>query len=160
MGQIQGKMSEELAVVAGLCTTNNPFGPLVGTEQYTDYVDMQKFDQVMFIATIGNASDHLFSLRVYESILGGGTDNATALVLWGGATGCLTTIAHSATVNDNTEYVCSVRRDALSEGYRYVRAGIVSETSQTGYVGLIGVAMCPMYCPASDNDLSTVAIAQ
>jgi hypothetical protein len=149
MAMMPGRMSEHLAVVASL-QADDPV-VVVDTELFTDYVDMQDFEQVMFICSLGDVNAKTFTLVVYESILGAGTD--VSLVAWA-------SIAAHATTNDNTQYVCCVRREELSAGYRYVRAGIVSQAAQDGEVSLIGIAANPIHEPASGLDLTTVTIKQ
>ena len=149
MAMMPGRMSEHIAVVAGLLT-DNPF-VIVDTEKFTDYVDMQKYEQVMFICMVGDVNNKTFTLVVYESILGTGTD--ASLVAW-------QSLAAETTANDNTEYVCCVRREELSAGYRYLRAGIVSQAGQDGEVSLIGLALNPIHEPASGSDMTSVTIKQ
>ncbi len=160
MSMISEKLSEYLAVVAVA-----PPIVLVDTELYCPdagagagliYIDMSKWEQVIFIFQSGNVNNKTFDFRVYEARDAAGTGvqllSGYAMTQW----------ALHATANDNDQAVICVRREALTKAtatvaaFTHIKAGMLSQAAQDGPVGIIALGANASHEPSSGGDLATV----
>lgn len=150
---MNGKLCEELAVVGAIDPQ-----VLAETALYTDYIDMQKFEQALGVLMLGNVIDKDFDFDVYaytDTSAGNPKEVKAATQL----------AAHAAN-NDNDQIVINVTRQEVSDkndattlaagGLRYVRFRAVSEAGQTGVAAVLALAGRASYDPASANDLASV----
>jgi hypothetical protein len=111
----------------------------------TDYIDMQAWEQVMFVFSVG-ATDITVDFLVRES-----TDTSDG----GGQT--LKSATQITATGDNTQVVINVKASDLSEGYRYVRGRVTVGDGATGaQVHVVAIGLLPASGLASDNDIASV----
>ena len=150
MGEQNVKMSERLAVIGVL----DPV-VVVDTELFTDYIDMQDFEQVLGICMTGNVNNKTFDFTAYGYSSTAGADVTTLKA-------CTQLAAH-ATTSDNLQLVIGIcRQDLVAKGatpttLRYVRFGILSQAAQDGPVAILAIAGDARYGLAREQDLASVA---
>jgi hypothetical protein len=145
------RLSERLGIVG----TIDP-QVVVGTEVFTDYIDMAAMEQVLGILLTGDLSAHgptVFRAMGYSDTSG---SDATEIK------DC-TDITNSATVSDNEQYLIGVRREDLtakssagSVALRYVRFGLINAGSQTGSMSVVVIGSDFRYGSGSDHNLASV----
>ena len=139
---MQSQPSERIAVVATIdpVDVNN-------AASGSDAVDMSKFREAMFIGLTGvMAASSTLDIKLQESILGTST--------WVDLSG--KSITQLVNTDDNKQVVLNVKAEELSNGYRYVRA-YQTPSAHSIIAAVVGVGLKPVYGPANDDDLSTVA---
>ena len=137
-------LSEKLAVVA----TIDPDAYGTGT-QGSDYVDMTKFNRVLFVVqagTLGSSATLDFKIQEATSSAGAGVVD-----LAGKAVTQLT----DASTDSDKQAIVEVCANELSAGFTHVR-GVMTIATATSDAGAIALAGVPRYHPASDNDLASV----
>lgn len=136
-------LSDELAVVGSAAMLN-----VDNTTAATEYIDMSKFDKVIFVGVVKDASaDTTVDAKVQSDAAGAGAGVADISGL------AITQFTAAAT---EKEFVIEVRADQLNAGDRYVRLLV---TAGNGTVGISGGVLALGQCnagPAADHDLSTV----
>jgi hypothetical protein len=114
----------------------------------SDYVDMSKFHEAMFIFSVG-ATDITVDALVRES-----TNTSDG----GGQTLSGKSITQLTASDDNKVAIINVKAEELSTGYRYLRGRMTVGDGTTGaYVSCIALGIKPRYGPSSDDDLAAVA---
>lgn len=156
---ISEKLSEFLAVVAVappiVLADTEKYCPDAGAGAGLIYIDMSKWEQVIFIFQTGNVNNKTFDFRVYEARDAAGTG---VQLLTGYAA---TQLAAHATDNDNKQSVISVRREALTKAtatvaaYTHIRAGMLSQAAQDGPVGILALGANAAYQDAAGYDVAT-----
>ena len=150
MGEQNVKMSERLAVIGVL----DPV-VVVDTELFTDYIDMQDFEQVLGILMLGNVNAKTFDFTAY-----GYSDTSASDVT---TLKACTQLAAHATTSDAKQLVIGIcRQDLVAKGtlpdtLRYVRFGVLSEAAQDGPVAILAIAGDARYGLAREQDLASVA---
>ena len=134
-------MGDNLAVVAAIDPA------LVDDAAVTsDWVDMGKHDQVMFILNVG-ATDITVNAKLQSADDTSGTNNTD---ISGKA------IAQIAADEDNSQWVITVRQDELNAGDVAVALVVtVGDGTAGAYVSAVGVALSNAG-PASDYDVASV----
>ena len=134
-------MGDNLAVVAAIDPA------LVDDAAVTsDWVDMGKHDQVMFILNVG-ATDITVNAKLQSADDTSGTNNTD---ISGKA------IAQIAADEDNSQWVITVRQDELNAGDVAVALVVtVGDGTAGAYISAVGVALSNAG-PASDYDLASV----
>lgn len=113
----------------------------------TDYVDMSKFHEALFIFQLG-AVDITVDCLVREST---NTSDGGGQTLSGKSATQLTGN------DDNKVVVISVKSEELSNGYRYLRGRMTVGNGTNNFVSAVALGMRPRIAPASDDDLAAVA---
>jgi hypothetical protein len=134
--------SEQAAVVGKINPANNN-----NSTVNTDYVDMSKWHEAMFIFVLG-AVDATSDFLVRES-----TDTADG----GGQTLSGKSATQLTATDDNKIVVINVKAEELSSGYRYLRGRMTHGAGTTNLSAAIALGLNPRFGPASDEDLSAVA---
>jgi len=136
-------LSDELAVVGSAALLN-----VDNTTASTEYIDMGKFDKVVFAGVVKDASaDTTVNAKVQSADDGSGTNVADISGL---------AITQFTAATTEKEFVIEVRQDQLNTNDTHVRLLV---TAGNGTVGISGGVIAFDLCsnaPASDNDLSTV----
>jgi hypothetical protein len=136
--------SDEVAVVATI-------DPQLGDNAaYTsDWVDMGKFAQAMFILSVG-ATDITIDAKIQSADDSSGTNAAdlpTAIAL-----------TQIAATDDNKQYILTVREDQLNAGDTHAALVVTVGNGSVGaQISAVGLGFGSNYLPAADWDLSTVA---
>jgi hypothetical protein len=136
--------SERAAVAA----TIDPQTAGASQTKNSDWVDMSKFREAMAIALVGNID------RTVDALIQEAKDSS--------GTGAQTLSGKSATqlsgTDDNKQVVFNIKSDELSTDYRFIRLQMTTGAGGTtdDICGVI-LGMKPIYGPASDDDLSSVA---
>jgi hypothetical protein len=133
----------ERAVVVGKVDPANANNSTVNT----DYVDMAKFHEALFIFQIG-AIDSTIDCNVRESTntsdgSGQTVPNKSATQIAGG--------------NNNKIVMISVKSEDMGAGFRYLRGRLIVGNGTTNIVAAIALGMRPRFAPASDDKLAAVA---
>lgn len=134
--------SDAVAVVA----TIDP--QAVDNATYTsDWVDMGKFSQVMFIGLQG-AADIAVNAKVQSASDSSGSGAADitglAIVAQGGS-------------DDNEQWIICVREDQLPAGHTHVALVVAVADGTTNLFAAVALGFGSNYLPASEYDLSSVA---
>ena len=139
----QNYLSDELAIVGSAAMLN-----VDNTTAASEYIDMGKFDKVIFVVVVKDASaDTTVNAKVQSADDGSGTNVADITGL------AITQFTAAAT---DKEFVIEVRADQLNVNDTHVRLLITAGNGTVGISGgLIALGLCNQ-APASDNDLSTV----
>lgn len=136
-------LSDELAIVATI-------DPQVvdNTTKTSDWVDMGKFDKVMFVGNVIDAgADTTIDVKIQSASNSGGTGNSD---ISGLANAQFTAAA------TGKEFVIEVRADQLDAGDTHAAlVVVVGNGGGAAILSAIGIGLC-VQAPASDNDLSTV----
>lgn len=144
-------MSKKAYEIAGVIGTIDPQS-VTTTEVFTDVIDMDDWDQVLFVFSIGVAGDtDAIVARVVTCTSAGASAAAFKTAS--------TRTAH-ATDNDNKQIVISVSAEDLAGGTastadRYVKGGLVAASAGT-LASCVVLGMVPKHGPANDSDLATV----
>lgn len=119
--------------------------PVVG-----DYIDMSKYEQVLFIFMLGNMASETIDCRVQEATDSSGT-GAQAMK-------SATQLSAHASNNDNKQIVIQVRNEDLDsdDSYRYVAPRMVTGDTSGGPAACVAIGFGARSEPAVDNDLSSV----
>ncbi|MFO0845881.1 MAG: hypothetical protein U0797_26450 [Gemmataceae bacterium] len=113
----------------------------------TDYVDMSKFAEALFVFQLG-AVDNTVDCLVRESTT---TSDGGGQTLSGKSATQLTSS------DDNKQVVINVKAEELSIGYRYLRGRMAVGNGTTNMVSCVALGLVPRFGPASDDDLADVA---
>ena len=137
------KLSEKLAVVA----TIDPDAYVSGVIT-TDWVDMDNFYDVLFIALLGTGvTTGSFNLLIQEARLANGSGSQS---ISGKAITTLTT------GDNDSQALVHVRAADLSQGYSFVRGQSLLSGAGADFA-VIAIAGRPRHHPASNFDLASVA---
>lgn len=140
----RSKLSEKLAVVSVIDPDAYATGAQTG-----DWVDMSKFNRVMFIFLAGTlGSLATVDGKVQEATDSSGTGNQDI-------TGKSITQLTEASTDDDKQAIIEVDAGDLSAGYDFV-APVMTVGAATSDAVCIGLAGVPRYHPASDDDLASV----
>ena len=130
---------------AGVVSTIDPANYNNST-QNTDYVDISKFSEVLFVVALGAVDSTTdFKLREAQDTGGTGEQDLTGKAM-----------TQLGAADDNKQVVVSVKAEELSNNYRYVRGRLTVGNGTTNIVAVVGLGV-PRYAPATDDDLSSVA---
>lgn len=140
---LNGSAGEHLAIVSTIDPATVTSTPATG-----DWVDMSKYDQVLFLFALGNMAAETIDAAVEEATSSGGA-GAQALK-------AATQLAAHASNNDNKQIAIEVNAADLSDGFRYVRPTLVTGNTTGGPASCIGVAFGARQEPASDGALATL----
>lgn len=137
-------LSQELAVVA----TVDPGALLDNTTATSDWVDISKFNKVMFVVAVG-ATDTTVDAIIQEADDSSGTNPATvsgkSITQLTGANG------------DNKQVILEANASEISSGKTHIACKVtVGDGTSGAYVTVIGLGGCARYNPASNNDLASV----
>jgi hypothetical protein len=137
--------SERVAVVGKVSPANHN-----NSTVNTDYVDMSKFHEAMFVLLLGAAGsiDSTIDFLVRES-----TDTSDT----GGQTVSGKTITQFSGTDDTKVAVVNVKAAELSSGYRYLRGRATVGNGTTNIIAVVALGMKPRFGPGSDDDLAAVA---
>ncbi len=133
----------ERAVVVGKIDPANANNSTVNT----DYVDMSKFHEALFIFQLGSV-DNTVDCLVRES-----TNTSDG----GGQTLSGKTATQLVASDDNKIVMISVKSEEMSNGYRYLRGRMTVGNGTTNIIGAIALGLRPRFAPASDDKLAAVA---
>jgi hypothetical protein len=133
----------ERAVVVGKIDPANANNSTVNT----DYVDMAKFHEALFIFQLGSV-DSTVDCLVRES-----TNSSDG----GGQTLSGKQATQLTASDDNKVVMISVKSEELDNGYRYLRGRMTVGNGTTNIVSAIALGMRPRFAPASDDKLTAVA---
>ncbi len=133
----------ERAVVVGKIDPANANNSTVNT----DYVDMSKFHEALFVFQLGSV-DSTVDCLVRES---------TSTSDGGGQTLSGKSATQLTASDDNKVVMISVKSEELSNGYRYLRGRMTVGNGTTNIVSAIALGMRPRFAPASDDKLAAVA---
>jgi hypothetical protein len=115
----------------------------------SDWVDMGKFAQVMFILLVG-ATDITIDAKIQSADDSSGTNAAdlpTAVAL-----------TQIPGTDDNKQFILSVREDQLNTGDTHVALVVTVGNGAVGaQISAVGLGFGSNYLPASEHDLSSVA---
>lgn len=136
-------LAEALAVVS----TIDP-QTVANTEKVGDYVDMSKYQKVIFVFSLGDMAAETIDCRVQEATDSGGT-GAQALK-------AATQLAAHASNNDNKQIVIEVNAANLSDGFKFVAPRMITGAGTGGPASCVGLAAVNRYDPANAGDLATV----
>lgn len=135
--------SEKVAVVGTIDpqSANN-------TTKDTDWVDLRKFQEALFIALVG-AIDSTIDVKLQEAQDASGTGvqdisgkSATQL----------------AATDDNKQVVLNLKAEELTKtGYTHARMRLTLGNGTAQLVAGVALGLCPRHGPASDDDLADVA---
>jgi hypothetical protein len=142
---MQSQPSERAAVIGKISPANYN-----NTVPNTDYVDMSKFHEVMFVLLLGSTGniDSTVDFLVRESI-----DTSDT----GGQTLTGKTIAQFSGTDDAKVAVVNVKSSELSAGYRYLRGRATVGNGTTNIIAVVALGMKPRFAPGTDDDLAAVA---
>lgn len=134
-------LSDDLAIVA----TIDP--QLVDNASATsDWVDMGKHSQVMFVLTVG-ATDITVDAKIQSADDTSGTNAADITNL---------AVTQIGAGDDNTQYILTVRKEELNSGDVAAALVVTVGDGTTGaYIAAVGIALSN-YGPASYEDLASV----
>lgn len=121
---------------------------VANTAKVGDYVDMSLWEQLIFIFALGSMAAETIDASVYEAQDSSGT-GAQSLK-------AATQLAASATANDDSQIVITVRAEDLSDGFTHVAPRLVTGNTTGGPASCVGLGYISRFEPGSDNDLSTV----
>lgn len=138
--------SERLAVVG----TVDP-QTVANTERFTDVVDMSKWAEACFLALLGDMANETITFTVYESANADGSSGSAI-------SGKQLALSAHASNNDNRQIQINLKAEELSEGKRYVRAGLVTGNTTGGPAAVLALGLRPRFGPGSDDDLSSNSI--
>src|SRR3954453_4436573 len=113
----------------------------------TDYVDMSKWHEAMFIFQAGSI-DSTVDCLVRES---------TSTSDGGGQTLSGKSATQLTASDDNKVVVINFKAEELSTGYRYLRGRMTAGNGTTNLVSAVALGLKPRFGPATDDDLATVA---
>ena len=113
----------------------------------TDYVDMSKWHEALFIFQVGSV-DNTVDCLVRES---------TSTSDGGGQTLSGKSATQLDSNSDNKVVVINVKAEELSAGYRYLRGRMTVGNGTTNLVSAVALGLKPRFGPATDDDLATVA---
>ncbi len=143
MGFAQNYLSDELAVCGSMAILN-----LDNTTQASEYIDMGKFDKVVFAGVLKDASgDTTVNAKIQSADDSGGTNVADITGL---------AITQFTAASSEKEFVIEVRQDQLNVDDTHIRLLITAGNGTVGCSGGVIAFGLPSAMPASDNDLSTV----
>ena len=142
---ITEKLTQGLAIVA----TVDPDATTAGAVN-SDAVDMQKFNQAIFIVMAGTlGSSATLDMKLQDSDASGGTfTDITGFAI--------TQLTQAGTDDSDKQAAIVIRADQLNADARYVRA-VVTVGTATSDVAMIALGSDAVYKPASDYDLASVA---
>jgi len=141
---IQGQIYENLA----LCGTLDPVD-VVNSEVFTDVIDMRKFHKVLATLLMGDIANETIIWRAVTCDNAG--NNVAALKT-------ATTLAASATLNDNTQSMIEVDGADLpgtSNADRYIKFGVVTSSTSGGPMSITAQGV-PKNLPANNLNLASV----
>lgn len=138
--------SERLAVVG----TVDP-QTVANTERFTDVVDMSKWAEACFVALLGDMANETITFTVYESANADGSSGSAI-------SGKQLALSAHASNNDNRQIQINLKAEELSEGKRYVRAGLITGNTTGGPAAVLALGLRPRFGPGSDDDLSSNSI--
>jgi len=135
-------LHEDVAIVGVIDpqTVNN-------TSVTSTWVDMQMFDEVMFVVSVGT-TDVTVDAKLREATSDTGTG---AQDLSGKA------ITQLSGTDDDKQVVIRVKSDELSSGYRYVACVVTAGNATGADVSCVALGSGCRYGPATDYDLASVA---
>lgn len=119
------------------------------TTKATDYVDLSKFQEVLFVLQVG-AIDAVIDFKLQEA-----TDSSgTGLQDVSGKA-----ITQLTAGDDNKIVLINFRADELTvaSGYRYVRGLATLGNGSAQLVAAVALGVLPRFGPASDSKLAAVA---
>lgn len=122
---------------------------VANVEKLTDAVDMQKWEEVMFVLLLGDMAAETIDFKLQESATSGGTYTDIS----GKAA---TQLAAHASNNDNKQIVITLKAPELSAGMRYVKGRAITGNTTGGPACVVALGMKPRLGPASDDDLADV----
>jgi hypothetical protein len=138
------KPSEKVAVVGTIDPDANATGSF-----NTDWIDMSKFQQVMFVVMAGIiATGGTLDFKVQEAKTNTGGSAADL------ATGTLS-ITQMTTGDNDEQAVVNVEAEDLSDQFDFVR-GVMTLTTAAADSAVLALGLLPRYGPASANDLASV----
>lgn len=138
------RLSEQLAVVA----TIDPDEYSAGATN-TDIIDMRYHRRVIFVVMVGTlGTNATVDFKVQE---GAASDMSDAADLSGKA---ITQLTQAGTDADK-QAIVEVAAEEMTSGDRYLRGTLTVATAACD-AGVIAVADCARYLPASDYDLASV----
>ena len=141
---IRGLLCENLAVLGSIDPDANGVGAL-----NTDWVDMSKFNQALFIVQVGEfaaGGTADFKLEEATSAAGAGAQDISGKSI---------TQLTDAGTDDDKQALVNIQAAELSDGYRYVR-GVLTIAVAAVDSAVIALGGAPTYLPASDFDLASV----
>ncbi len=142
---MQSQPSERAAVVATIDPANYN-----DSTQNTDYVDMSKFHEAMFVVLLG-AVDSTVDFKLREALDTSGTDEQD---ITGKA------ITQFQSTDDDKVAIINLKSEETTASpslYRYVRGRLTVGNGTTNIVAVVGFGMRPRFGPASDDELAKVA---
>lgn len=134
--------SERIALVGTIDPVNGNNSTL-----NSDYVDMSKFAEALFIFQLGSV-DSTVACLVRESL---NTSDAGGQTLSGKSATTLTA------TDDNKIVLINVKSEELTTGYRYLRGRMTVGAGTTNLVSCVALGIKPRFGPASDDNLADVA---
>lgn len=121
---------------------------VANTERFTDVIDLNTFHQVLGIALTGDMASETIDFKAYYCDSDG--NNAVALK-------SATQLAASASANDNSQVVISIRsEDLLAAGKRYIKFGLVTGGATGGPAAVVALGVDPRFNVASSSNLASV----
>ena len=142
---MQSQPSERAAVVATIDPANYN-----NSTQNSDYVDMSKFHEAMFVVLLGAVDSTVdFKLRESRDTSATGEQDISGKA-----------ITQFTASDDNKQAVINLKSEELTaqpSQYRYVRARLTVGNGTTNIVSVIAFGMRPRIGPASDDKLSDTA---
>jgi hypothetical protein len=142
---MQSQPSERAAVVATIDPANYN-----NSTQNTDYVDMSKFHEAMFVVLAGSLDSTVdFKLREARDTGGTAEQDITGKV-----------ITQFQAANHNQVAVINLKSEettATPSLFRYVRGRLTVGNGTTNIVAVVAFGMRPRVGPASDDKLGKVA---
>lgn len=141
---MKGLLTERIAVVG----TIDPDAVTTGAST-SDWVDMTKFRQVMFVVAVGilgSSATVDFKVQEAKNSSGGSAQDLSSKSI---------TQLTDAGTDDDKQAIVNVHRDELSDGFDYI-AGVLTVGTATSDAAVIILASDPLYAPASDFDLASV----
>ncbi len=142
---MQSQPSERIAVVGKVSPANHN-----NSTVNTDYIDMSKFHEAMFILLLGAAGsiDSTIDFLVRES-----TDTSDT----GGQTVTGKTITQFAGTDDTKIAIVNVKSEELTTTYRYLRGRATVGNGTTNIIAVVALGLKPRFAPGTDDDLAAVS---
>ncbi len=137
------RLSEQLAVVA--CIDPDAYGT---GAQSSDAIDMRYHRRVIFIVQVGTlGTNATVDFKVQECATSGGS--------YSDLSGKSITQLTDAGTDDDKQAIVEVAAEEMGAGMRYLK-GVLTIGTAASDAGVIALADCTRYHPASDYDLASV----
>jgi len=136
--------------VVAIVATVDPDAYATGA-QNSDTIDMQDFEQVMFVVTAGTlGSSATIDFKATQG-------NSSAMGSEKDITGkAITQLTDAGTDSDKQASVVVNQSDLdVAGGFRWIR-GVMTVGTATSDAGVVALGLYPTYGPASDYDLASV----